>query len=62
MFKAHGNGKYKNTNLTIEMTYDDGRGSTSFPFINLSGASLSSIQIGEKVILKKIISQSKLLS
>jgi hypothetical protein len=53
MFKNPGNGKYKINNLTIEMTYNDGRGSASFPFINLSGASLSSIQIGEKVILKK---------
>jgi hypothetical protein len=53
MFKNPGNGKYKINNLTIEMTYSDGRGSASFPFVNLSGASFSSIQIGEKVILKK---------
>jgi hypothetical protein len=53
MFKNPGNGKYKINNLTIEMMYDDGRGSASFPFVNLSGVSLSSIQIGEKVILKK---------
>jgi hypothetical protein len=53
MFKTPGNGKYRIKNLTIEISYDDDRGSASFPFVNLSAASLSSIQIGEKIILRK---------
>jgi hypothetical protein len=53
MFKRTGKGKYTISNFTITLVYDDGRGTASFPFISWDAATNSSVQIGEKVLLKK---------
>jgi hypothetical protein len=53
MFKNPGKGKYTINNFTIELIYDDGRGSASFPLVTWDAATNSSIQIGEQILLKK---------
>jgi hypothetical protein len=52
-FKTPGNGKYKINNYTIDLTYDDGRGSASFPFVSFDKENFTSIQIGNVFIFKK---------
>jgi hypothetical protein len=53
MFKTPGKGKYSISNFTIDLLYDDGRGSASFPLVTWDAATNSSIQIGEQILLKK---------
>jgi hypothetical protein len=53
MFKNPGSGKYTINNFTIDLLYDDGRGSASFPLVTWDAATNSSIQIGEQILLKK---------
>jgi hypothetical protein len=53
LFKSPGRGKYTINNFTIDLLYDDGRGSASFPMITWDAATNSSIQIGERILLKK---------
>jgi hypothetical protein len=53
MFKNPGKGRYSISNFTINLEYDDGRGSVSFPFVTFNAKTNSSIQVGEKIILKK---------
>lgn len=53
MFTNPGKGTYFISNFTINLVYDDGRGSASFPFVTFDARTNSSIQIGEKIILRK---------
>jgi hypothetical protein len=53
MFKNPGKGKYTINNFTIDVLYDDGRGSASFSLIRWDAATNSSIQITEQILLKK---------
>ena len=53
IFKNPGKGKYTINNFTINLVYDDGRGSASFPLVTWNAATNSSIQIGEQILLKK---------
>ncbi|MBC7934464.1 MAG: hypothetical protein H7Y86_03765 [Rhizobacter sp.] len=53
MFKNPGSGKYTINNFTIDLLYDDGRGSASFPLITWDVTTNSSILIGEQILLKK---------
>jgi hypothetical protein len=53
IFKNPGKGKYTINNFTINLVYDDGRGSASFSFVTWDAVTNSSIQIGEQILLKK---------
>jgi hypothetical protein len=53
MFKNPGRGIYTINTFTIDLVYDDGRGSASFPFVTWDAPANSSIQIGEQILLKK---------
>jgi hypothetical protein len=52
-FKTPGNGKYTISNYTIELTYNDGRGGATFPFVNFDKDKVTSIQINNVFIFKK---------
>jgi hypothetical protein len=52
-FKKPGNGKYTINNYTIELLYDDGRGSASFPIVNFDNDQYKSIQIKNVFLFKK---------
>jgi hypothetical protein len=52
-FKRPGDGKYTINNYSIELTYSDGRGSATFPFVNFDKDKVSSIQIKNVFIFKK---------
>jgi hypothetical protein len=53
IFKNPGKGKYTINNFTINLVYDDGRGSAAFPLVTWDAVTNSSIQIGEQILLKK---------
>lgn len=52
-FKTPGNGRYTISNYSVELTYDDGRGNATFPFLNFDKDNITSIQINNVFLFKK---------